>query len=40
MSCGDIMPTILRIGPYRFFFYSGDEAELPHVHIARDDEEA
>ncbi|HCX90315.1 MAG TPA: DUF4160 domain-containing protein [Deltaproteobacteria bacterium] len=31
------MPTILRIGPYRFFFYSGDRDEPPHVHIERDD---
>ena len=22
------MPTILRVGPYRFFFYSGDGVEL------------
>ena len=31
------MPTVLRSGPYRFFFYSSDGAEPPHVHIARDD---
>jgi hypothetical protein len=31
------MPTILRIGPYRFFFYAGDRDEPPHVHIERDD---
>ena len=31
------MPTILRIGPYRFFFYAGDRNEPPHVHIERDD---
>jgi hypothetical protein len=30
-------PTILRIGPYRFFFYSGDQTEPPHVHIERDE---
>lgn len=30
------MPTILRDGPYRFFFYSGDCDEPPHVHIERD----
>ena len=30
------MPTILRIGPYRFFFYSADGDEPPHVHIERD----
>jgi Domain of unknown function (DUF4160) len=31
------MPTVLRIGPYRFFFYSGDFAEPKHVHIERDE---
>jgi Domain of unknown function (DUF4160) len=31
------MPTVLRIGPYRFFFYSGDRDEPPHVHVERDD---
>lgn len=30
------MPTVLRIGPYRFFFYSGDRDEPPHVHVERD----
>ncbi|MBU4502071.1 MAG: DUF4160 domain-containing protein [Nanoarchaeota archaeon] len=31
------MSTILRVGPYRFFFYSGDRDEPIHVHIERDD---
>ncbi len=31
------MTTILRLGPYRFFFYSGDRDEPAHVHIERDD---
>lgn len=31
------MPTVLRSGPYRFFFYSGDGNEPPHVHVERDD---
>ncbi|RME75203.1 MAG: DUF4160 domain-containing protein [Chloroflexi bacterium] len=30
------MPTIKRIGPYRFFFVSIDSGEPPHVHIQRD----
>ncbi|WP_129633758.1 DUF4160 domain-containing protein [Candidatus Oscillochloris fontis] len=30
------MPTILRIGPYRFFFYSADCNEPAHVHVERD----
>lgn len=31
------MPTVLREGPYRFFFYSSDGVEPPHIHVARDD---
>lgn len=31
------MPTILRIGPYRFFFYAGDRNEQKHIHVERDD---
>jgi hypothetical protein len=27
------MPTILRVGPYRFFFYASDRAEPVHVHV-------
>ena len=34
------MPTVLRSGPYRFFFYAGDGGEPPHVHVERDDCEA
>ncbi len=34
------MPTIKRIGPYRFFFYAGDRTELPHVHVEREDKVA
>jgi len=30
------MPTVLRSGPYRFYFYSGDRDEPSHVHIERD----
>lgn len=30
------MPAILRIGPYRFYFYSHEPNEPPHVHIDRD----
>lgn len=35
-----MMPTVLRSGPYRFFFYAGDQDEPPHVHVERDDGEA
>ncbi|MDD2391261.1 MAG: DUF4160 domain-containing protein [Desulfobacterales bacterium] len=31
------MPTIFRVGFYRFFFYSGDRDEPIHVHAERDD---
>ena len=31
------MPTVYRSGPYRFYFYSSDRDEPPHVHVARDD---
>ncbi|WP_330084810.1 DUF4160 domain-containing protein [Methylocystis iwaonis] len=27
------MPTVLRVGPYRFFFYSLETGEPPHIHI-------
>ena len=30
------MPTILRSGPSRLFFYSADYDEPPHVHVERD----
>ena len=30
------MPTILREGPYRFFFYPGDAEEPQHIRIERD----
>ncbi|MHC4470274.1 MAG: DUF4160 domain-containing protein [Planctomycetota bacterium] len=29
------MPTILRVGALRFFFYSGEQTEPPHVHVQR-----
>ena len=34
------MPTVLRIGPYRFHFYAGEGDEPPHIHVARDGAEA
>lgn len=30
------MPTVLRTGPYRFYFYSHEPNEPPHVHVDRD----
>ena len=28
-------PTILREDGYRFYFYSNEGSELPHVHVTR-----
>lgn len=30
------MPAVARVGPYRFFFYSNENDEPPHVHVKRD----
>ena len=29
------MPTVDRIGPYRFFFFANEGNEPPHVHVQR-----
>jgi len=34
------MPVILRVKGYRFWFYSADLAEPPHVHVGKEDKEA
>jgi len=34
------MPTVLRIGPYRFFFYSNEGREPAHIHVQSGDGEA
>ena len=34
------MPTVIRSGPYRFYFYSGDHSEPPHIHVERDNDVA
>lgn len=31
------MPTVLRRGPYRVYFFSHEPNEPPHVHVDRDD---
>ncbi len=31
------MPTVFGTGPHRFFFYSADRVEPPHVHVERDE---
>ena len=33
-------PTVLRSGPYRFFFFASDRNEPVHVHVAREDKAA
>jgi hypothetical protein len=30
------MPTVMRIGPFRFYFFSHEPNEPPHVHVDRD----
>ena len=30
------MPTVARVGPYRFFFFGNEGFEPPHVHVQRD----
>jgi hypothetical protein len=30
------MPTILKVGPYNFIFFSSDRSEPPHIHVKRD----
>ena len=31
-----VSPTVLRSGPYRFFFFASDRNEPPHVHVGRE----
>lgn len=31
------MPTVLRYGAYRFYFYSHEPNEPPHIHVDRDE---
>jgi len=30
------MPTVLRVGPYSFVFFSSDAGEPTHIHVKRD----
>jgi hypothetical protein len=34
------MPTVLRSGPYRLYFYRHEPNEPAHVHVDRDDRTA
>jgi hypothetical protein len=31
------MPTVLSVGPYRFFFYASDLTEPCYIHVERDE---
>lgn len=33
------MPTVLRIGPFRFYFYANEGNEPAHVHVENGDGE-
>jgi hypothetical protein len=30
------MPTVKIVGPYRFFFFSNEGNEPPHIHVTRE----
>jgi hypothetical protein len=30
------VPDVARVGPYRFFFYSNERGEPPHIHVRQD----
>jgi hypothetical protein len=34
------MPTVLRVGRYRFLFFSNEGLEPPHIHIKADENQA
>jgi hypothetical protein len=34
------VPTVLRIDGHRFFFYSGENSEPPHIHVESGDKVA
>lgn len=34
------MPTVLRVGKYRFFFFSEEGNEPVHIHVESDDKYA
>ena len=34
------MPTVMRIGRFRFFFYSNEGQEPPHIHVQAGGDEA
>jgi Domain of unknown function (DUF4160) len=34
------MPTVLRVGPYRFLFFTNEGREPPHIHVKASTDEA
>ncbi len=34
------MPTVLRVGRFRFFFFSNEGQEPPHIHVKAGEDEA
>jgi hypothetical protein len=34
------MPTVFKLKSYRFFFYSSDKEEPPHIHVESGDKVA
>lgn len=34
------MPTVMRIGRYRFYFFSNESQEPPHIHVKAGSDEA
>jgi hypothetical protein len=36
VKVASLAPTVARIGPYRFYFFSHEPHEPPHVHVDRE----
>jgi hypothetical protein len=34
------MPTVLRVGRYRFYFFSNERQEPPHIHVKAGSDQA
>lgn len=34
------MPTVLRVGRFRFFFFGNEGNEPPHIHVKASEDEA
>lgn len=35
-----VMPTVLRVGRFRFYFFSNERQEPPHIHVKAADDQA